>query len=326
MNVFRGMRTAALFVGSVVGAGFATGREVSLFFGGDGVGSLVVASLFMAVCAYAFLDMGARQALRDPRLLLATDGVIALSSFAVYAAMIAAAEGVLRRLTGAEGLSLPLTLLVMTLAGKRLSWVSLLNLVAVPLMVAVIMAVGLRVTDRIAGDLHPLRAMAYGGMNLLFSGALMIREGETLTMGGRLTASLTAGGTIFVMLLFMRRCVAGTGSAEMPFLEVAAREGVGTLASLVLLLAIVTTMASTAYLVTERLTALTGDGVLSASLTTLAGYLTSTVGFAPLVAYTYPVVSYLGLASTLAALALVFLPPLFRRFGKRGRRRVPADS
>ena len=49
-SFFRALRVAALFVGSVVGAGFATGQEVQLFFGGDGVTSLFVASLFMSVC------------------------------------------------------------------------------------------------------------------------------------------------------------------------------------------------------------------------------------------------------------------------------------
>ena len=302
MKLIRGVRTAALFVGSVVGAGFATGQEIALFFGGDGVGSLVVAAMFMAVCAYAFLEMGARRVVAGPALSLATDTVIALSSFAVYAAMIAAAEEVLFRLTGARGLSLPLAVAVSIVAGRRLSWVSALNLVAVPLMIAVIVWVGGRTSADLGGSFHPLRALAYGGMNLLFSGALMIGEGGRLARGERITASLAAGVTIFILLLFMHRAVASTNAVEMPFLAAASREGLGTLASLALLLAIVTTMAGCAYLLIDRLTALTRDRTLSASLTTLAGYVSSLVGFAPLVAYAYPVVSFLGLVATLGAI------------------------
>ena len=303
MKRVRGIRAAALFVGSVVGAGFATGQEISLFFGGDGVGSLVVASVFMAVCAFAFLDMGARRVASDPRLMVATDTAVALSSFAVYAAMIAAAEEVLFRLTGMAWLSVPLALGASVVASSRISWLTALNVVAVPLMAAVIVAVGARAETVMGGAFHPFRAVAYGGMNLLFSGALMIGEGEKLTFGERVTASVTAGVMIFVMLLFMHRCTAGAGGIEMPFLAAASRDGLGTFASLALLLAVVTTMASCAYLLICRLTVLTRDRTLASSVTTLAGTLTSTVGFAPLVAYTYPVISFLGLAATLAALA-----------------------
>ena len=144
-------------------------------------------------------------------------------------------------------------------------------------------------------------------MNLLFSGALMIGEGGKLSLAERITAAVTAGGILFVMLLFMHRAVSATGAEEMPFLDVASVAGLGTIASLALLLAIVTTMAGCAYLLIDRLTALTRDAFFAASLTTLAGYVSSAVGFAPLVAYVYPVVSFLGLASTLAAVCLAIM-------------------
>jgi len=313
MKCVRGVRAAALFVGSVVGAGFATGREISLFFGGDGVWSLVVASLFMAVCAFSFLSMGASGKALDPRVTLAVDTVVSVSSFAVYAAMIAASEELLFLITGARGLSLLLAIIISALASGRIGWLSGLNLVAVPMMVAVIVTVGVRAEAVTGGAFHPLRALAYGGMNMLFSGALMVEEGGRLSVAERVTASVTAGVLTFVLMLFMWKCVCGTGASSMPFLEAASREKVGTLASVALFLAIVTTMASCAYLLISRLTALTRDRTLSASLTTLAGVLTSTVGFAPLVAYSYPVISFLGLAATLAALAVAFLPMRHRK-------------
>ena len=294
------MRTAALFVGSVVGAGFATGQEVRLFFGGDGVWSLVVASLFMAVCAFSFLSMGARGRELDARVTLGIDAVVSVSSFAVYAAMIAASEELLFAFTGVRGLSLLLAVAVSVLASGRIGWLSGLNLVAVPLMAVVIVWVGVRVGQVQTGAFHPVRALAYGGMNLLFSGALMIEEGGRLTFPERVTASVTAGIVTFLLLFFMWKCVCGTGTSSMPFLEAATRENLGTLASLALLLAIVTTMAGCAYLLIGRLTALTRDATLSVTLTTLLGYLLSLLGFAPIVTYTYPTVSALGLIATVA--------------------------
>ena len=238
MKCVRGVRAAALFVGSVVGAGFATGREISLFFGGDGVWSLVVASLFMAVCACSFLSMGASGKALDPRVTLAVDTVVSVSSFAVYAAMIAASEELLFLITGARGLSLLLAIIISALASGRIGWLSGLNLVAVPMMVAVIVTVGVRAEAVTGGAFHPLRALAYGGMNMLFSGALMVEEGGRLSIAERVTASVTAGVLTFVLMLFMWKCVCGTSASSMPFLEAASRENVGTLASVALFLAI----------------------------------------------------------------------------------------
>ena len=321
MKVLKAVRVSALFVGSVVGAGFATGQEVLLFFGGDGVISLVAASLFMATCVFAFMEIGAKEAL-PPRVGAVTEGVVSLSSFAVYAAMIAASEEVLFDLTGQGGLSLFLAVSVAFLSYESAERLSFLNLVALPVMVGVMVLVGARSGGKVSGGTHLLTAFAYGGMNLLFSGALMTKEGEGCTRAERLVTAAVSGAVIFVMLLFMRRCVSVGG--DMPFLAAADREGLGTFARVALLLAILTTMASCFYLGLSRLRAWTGDGVLSASLMTLLGVTVAGFGFAPIVAATYPVISYLGLAATLFALGYTFLSPLLARFFQKNPFRNPA--
>lgn len=319
MRFFRGCKTAALFVGSVVGAGFATGQEILLFFGEGGTADLLIAALFMAFSAYLFLNLSDAPVLNDARIKVGADAVIALSSFAVYAAMIAASEEVLRSLTGRAGWSAALAIAVSCVAGKKNRGIAALNLIAVPLMIAVIAFVGVRFGGRTEGSLHPLRAIGYGGMNLLFSAALMREEGRKLTRGERRIASLLIGAMLFPMLLFMRRTVALSPSPNMPFLAVASRAGLGTISSLSLLLAIVTTMASCGYLATDRLTVFTKDPLLSISSVTLLGILAATIGFAPLVLATYPIVSYLGIAVTLGGLGVSFFFFLEKRKGAKVR-------
>jgi len=303
-SLFEGGKRAALFVGAVVGAGFATGQEIRLFFAEDGVANLVIASLFMAICAYAFLELGALRIRWNPSVLLVTDTAITLSSLAVYAAMIAAAEGVLYELTGVSNLSILLAVGLLFVSSERIGWISSLNLIAVPLMTAIIVVVGLRGGSGSGGAVHLLRSFAYGGMNLLFSGALMMKEGERITRKERLIASLIAGAVIFLLLLFMYRSVGGRGEGEMPFLLAARDADMGKLASVALLLAILTTMASCAYLVTDRLTLLFGDRSLVAPAVVLLGILVAQWGFQDIVRTTYPVVSYLGLAASALALLL----------------------
>lgn len=312
--------TALTFVGSVVGAGFATGQEVSLFFGADGVWSLLVAALFTAVCAFAFMSMGAREVVGTPR--LAADVVVGASSFAFYAAMIAAAEELLRSLTGQSGLSVLLAAGMIFLTGERTSYLALLNFLAVPLMAAILAMVGVRAGGRVEGGFHLFRALCYGGMNLLFSGALLAKEGKGTTTGQRLGASLLSGGLFFLTLFFMRRCVAGE-VGDMPFLAAAERAGLLLPSRLCLLLAIVTTMASCAYLSTDRLSALVGDRVFAASFVALTGILTSKCGFAVIVNATYPVVSVLGLVATVGALTLPTVSLVKKRKGREYKKRTP---
>ena len=135
-SVFRSVKVAALFVGSVVGAGFATGQEVRLFFGSDGVASLFVTSLFMAFCCFCFMQVGAGRLL-NARVALIADALVSLCSFAVYAAMIAAAEQLLFEATGQAGFSALFAVGCLLLLRKGKGALCLLNVVAVPLMAVI---------------------------------------------------------------------------------------------------------------------------------------------------------------------------------------------
>ena len=51
-------RTAMLYVGAVIGAGFATGKEIVTFFGGKGIVSAIIAGLLLGVFCSVFLLCG----------------------------------------------------------------------------------------------------------------------------------------------------------------------------------------------------------------------------------------------------------------------------
>ena len=312
-SVFRSVKVAALFVGSVVGAGFATGQEVRLFFGSDGVASLLVTSLFLAVCCFCFLQVGAGRLL-NARVTLIADALVSLCSFAVYAAMIAAAEQLLFEATGQAGFSALFAVGCLLLLNKGKGALCVLNVVAVPLMAVIIVVVGVRSGARVEGGFSLLPALSYGGMNLLFSGALMAKEGERIALRERITASALAGVLVFVMLYFMRRAVRGV-AADMPFLVAADGAGLSGAARLALVLAVVTTMASCAHLAGRGLASLMKDDLFAFALVALLGVAASAFGFAAIVKTTYPVVSYLGLAATLFAL----FAAAFCAFQKRGK-------
>ena len=314
-SFFRAVKAACLFVGSVVGAGFATGREIALFFGGGSVVNVGIAAAFMGAAAFLFLETGAKRAAIDPRVQAGADAVVAASSFVVYAAMIASAESVLFGLFGKKGLSLFVALFCAILSPKSTAWASRLNFLAVPALVAIVIFVGVKTPFSPSfTSVRPFTSAAYGAMNMLFSGALMVEEGRALSKKERLGAAALCGGLIFVLLLFMFRAASLSSESEMPFLVAAERAGMGSIAPVALLLAIVTTMVGCDYLVTDKLNAVFRDPILSSALVLLFGYLLSLVGFAPIVRAAYPVVSYLGIAFTFAAVLIVFASEKRRAF------------
>jgi len=292
-------RVAALFVGSVVGAGFATGQEIALFFSGGTVLGPILAAVFMGGACFVFMEVG----LPEGTARRVLDVIVAIASFVVYAAMIAAAEEVLVGITALHGLSLLFALgsaLLTRNGAERMKW---LNLVAVPLMVAVVVAVGCR-TDapQVGGGVRLLAPFAYGAMNMLFSGALMATEGERLSRRERVVASLLATVMILAMLLFMHRAVASVPNDAMPFLAAADRLDMGALVPVTLLLAVVTTMTSCNYIFAREFSRHVPDPLFAATLTPLAGVIFARWGFANIVDTLYPAVSGLGLLLT----AMVF--------------------
>ena len=294
------LRVAALFVGSVVGAGFATGREIALFFGGGSLFCVLLSAAFMAFSSFVFLERGARCEGKSLRVFRRTKPLIAAASFVVYAAMLAAAEEVLIQLTALRGLSLLLGAMSLFFSLKSTEGLSYLNLLAVPVMVALVVWVGAQGRGSGGDDTRILSSFSYGAMNMLFSGAIMYEEGGKLGRGERVMTSLFIGGVLAMLLVYMYYCAADDSS--MPFLVAAEKCGVGPFAPVMLLLSVFTTMTSCNYLVFEEMRRLTRDDVLSATLPFLLGMLVAAFGFSAIVNALYPVVSYLGLVFTMVSI------------------------
>lgn len=291
---FSAVRVAALFVGSVVGAGFATGQEIALFFAGGDVLTHLFSALFMGGSCLVFMEAGAL--LRRGESIV--NALVALSSFVVYAAMIAAAEDILSSLFSVRGLSFLLAAGSAALSLRDIGKLSLLNVIAVPLIAVMVICVGARGASLTGGQFRPLSALAYGAMNTLFSGALMAKEGEKMSRGERILCGVTVSALLFLLLFFMSRAVRGNEGA-MPFLSAAKKTGAELSAPITLLLAIITTMTSCNYLITQEMRPLTKDGFLAAALPLLAGLLLAAWGFQNVVTYLYPAVSALALGYSL---------------------------
>ena len=63
--MWRALKVCFLYIGTVIGAGFASGREISLFFGDTAPLNVAFSAVFMAILEALFLIAGRVRALPD---------------------------------------------------------------------------------------------------------------------------------------------------------------------------------------------------------------------------------------------------------------------
>ena len=287
-DLFLSFRSAAVLVGTLVGAGYASGREVSQYFGSAGISTVLLSALLIALLSMLFMWVGRVAANPDGllfrfyRLLLVVVSVV--SAGAMLSASTALLGGVF-------------TALLVGVAGVLLCFwrpaFHLLNMVAVPLLVVLVSVVARGNTQPITGQFLPLAAINYAGMNMLLEAELMRREGRGMSSRAILLSGVWIAVVMAALLLLMRSLV-GASTHAMPFAALAAYIGLSGVVSAAILSAVLTNTAGAMYLCVETLTK--PPRGLTALLALLAALLVGSLPFSWIVAHVYPVLGWLGLA------------------------------
>jgi Uncharacterized membrane protein len=142
-----GMKYAAVFVGTVIGAGFATGREIALYFKGANAQTAAAAGIMLGLlCGFFMLagerigDGGFTAYLFGQRKRI-FDIAVFVCAFITFAAMCAGAESIFRKIYGIGWLGL-VTALISTLAAiLGIKQIKSLNLVLVPIILAFVVLI-----------------------------------------------------------------------------------------------------------------------------------------------------------------------------------------
>ncbi|MCI8413544.1 MAG: hypothetical protein HFE47_05580 [Clostridia bacterium] len=307
---------AMLIVGTMIGAGFCSGREIVSFFG-SGI-SIAVAPL-CGVCIFVvcvlFLSIGS--AVREKSFdkvnsaLLGKFHVIAdvfllVNNLIVLSAMIAGLNSLVRPVIAFPVCGIIAAVVCAVIASKGAKGMLDCNFLIVPFIIVSIAAVCFSGLG--SGELHTslgnfrLRVIPIGivyvSMNMMLASTVLTTLGE-LTRKQIVLGSLIAAGSITVLLLLLITALNCTGNyaAEMPILEISAGGGKW----LYVLLCIVTGVS----IFTTMLTAVGGllgymknkvaGKVFNAALVIIAGSILSFLGFTRVVDLFYPLVGVFGL-------------------------------
>lgn len=337
-----------LYIGTVIGAGFASGKEIALFFGDTAPAGVALAAFFMALPEALFLYAGKHDLMPSGTVVRTGVFIAALSS---VAAMLAGCELALDDLTGVAGLGALAAVAAGVLVVLGTEKMKLANALLIPLLLLLLVAVYVKGgAPAFGGTFSLLKPVHYAGLDVLIGGMIISKEGKKLSSKEIFfTCAMSAlflGGVLFMLQNIV---LSDETHSSMPVLAVAESVGLKAAAGVLVVIAVFTTLVSSLSILTdESVSALAGyaaspsrrRGLLRRAAAFLSSpshraaavfcclaalYPVSFFGFENIVAALYPFVGACGVVMT-AVTAFKVLRCAFSRGGDRTRSRHRRDD
>ncbi len=315
-KVKKSLKTAFLYIGTMVGAGFSSGREIALFFGNSSPLNVALASIVMAMFACLFLTAGKLALIPNGKIVKL--GIL-FSAGVSLVAMLAGGEYILRTMT-----TLPLLALVMAILGaivvsQGIEKIKLANAILVPLIVLSIAIIFFQIHAQNGSLGFSLaKPIMYGGLDILLGGVIVGEEGKDMTFGQILLASLVIAVSLFFMLYMLQTIVlADKNDSLMPVFAISKQLHMQAVCGILIACAIFTTLVSSLKIVSDTLIFFASNIKKPSPISApenksivvmfclIICYPLSFFGFGKIVDNLYPINSILGVA--LAGIVLVKL-------------------
>lgn len=340
------LKVAATYIGTVVGAGFATGQEVLQFFarfGVMGLGGLVITTIMFIVFGYIIMDLGSKLRARSHMEIIqysggkilgtAIDGVITIFLFGTFAVMIAGNGALFEQqlklpsIVGNTIMAVLTALTVLTGINGVINSISfvvpfLLSTVMITSIFSVIQnPVDLTVTPIIPGGSGLfsnwfVAALLYVSYNTVISIAILGPLGneaknKKAVRNGAILGGVGLGFGATMIYLALSGHMSNIGELEVPMIYIASSISpvIQVIYAIVLVAEIYTTAVSSLYGFTSRIIDIKKTPVKGRYIvtgSTIVALLSSRLGFSNLVKYLYPLVGYCGVVILAAIIISIF--------------------
>lgn len=315
----KAFKTAALYVGTAIGAGFSSGREIALFFGKSSPLNVAISSIFMSLICALFLIAGKKRLI--PKGKIVNLGIFFAASVSLCA-MLAGGDFVMQSMTGIPlAFGLAMTVLGGIIVVLGIEKIRLLNTIVVPLIVLCISIVFFKLpTPQSSLPFTLSKPILYSGLDVLLGGVIVSEEGENLSYKEIFASCLMICVFLFGMLFMLQTVVlSDTNDSLMPVLAISEQLHLKFACGVLIAGAIFTTLVSSLKIVSDRVSACLlssaklhslGDEKHKAFIVffcLLIAYPLSFFGFDNIVDTLYPVNSVLGvILFAIVVLRLVF--------------------
>lgn len=293
-----------LFVGVVIGAGFATGSEIVLYFKNSGYFSVLLASLAMGVLSIFFCYFGK----------LGNSGkfvknlmkiVVFFCSIVTYCVMISGTSELIFNQFGIRHFGILTSFIVAILMLYDIKIIKLLNVIIVPIIVIIMIIILSKSDAEIQSGVNIGTSLKYAGMNMLLSGYFLSEEGKDLShkqiaLTG-ICVTIAMGTLMSICYFISMQAVA----SNMPIFEVARSHGLGLLAAIVVYFAIFTTLIGSGRAFADMTEKFVPNKIFTFVIVFVLGCYFDKLNFGDLVNFCYGEIGKIGLIICIAVVANV---------------------
>lgn len=318
-DFFYSFRATCLFVGTVIGAGFATGEEIKLYFNGKGDGSVILSALVFSLMSLVFLLSAKAKEFKLPKFL---DYFVRIIRFSVvclsFVAMCSAGEKIVKDFIGINFGGAILFVLCLFFAEKSSGILANVNFFIVPVIatftVIVYMLAGKNGIEIDSVSIFP--AFLYASMNV-FSGGIMLRR-----IGKNMSAKQSVMSAVLTFLIVgaLMICIKKSIESEitsMPLVSVARKFGAGAFAFITVLLSIFTTLLSDVNIMYPEIKRIIKSERVAIFVFFAFAIISSFASFSEVVQKGYPLIGYSGVVYFTYAQITLFLSFLFKKRHER---------
>lgn len=307
------MSVAMLIVGTMIGAGFASGREVVAFFGAvPNMFIALIAGILVFGCSVLFLFVGRRAQKPDigevngcvfGKFRALADVFMLFNSMTVLGAMLAGTDSLAAEFIDIRPLaSVVLGGLCAVTAVKGMSGVLKANAVLVPIMIVFlsicsIMAIEFPFRAQ-TSHINVYNIVLYVSMNMILGGSVLTTV-RRLSPREIILASALASVIIAALLVLIMGALQSCSAAhaDMPVLLIALKNGriMYLICMPVIAASIFTTMLSAFKSVYDYVVGFIGNKIISAVSVLAGGMFVGAMGFSGVVDTLYPIMGIIGM-------------------------------
>ncbi|MDY4592358.1 MAG: hypothetical protein SO434_03035 [Eubacteriales bacterium] len=297
-------RTAMLYVGAVIGAGFATGKEIVTFFGASGIVSAIIAGLLLGVFCSLFLLCGKTNCfvILPPFVSIVLQVALFVSTALVYLSMCSGASQIVFDAFGIRGTGLILGTITCFVMLKQ-DFLARVNSVIIVAVVGMMLYFLRYATPCPRGEVATLRILQYCGLNVMLGGYVVSDEGRKMKGGQIALAGVLSGGVLALMLAVGFAISKDNAHAAMPVFEFAKSHGLGGVCSVIILGAIITTMFACARALYSKIVVISAKKVVAVLLIAVLSLIGNFLDFGWCVKVFFNVAGCLGVVWLIVAVA-----------------------